>query len=53
MLVNVSKQGSEKTLGIGMCRELGVAFKQAEHEVNEFSTFLCRGKSLGSLKSCL
>ena len=34
MLVNVSKQGSEKTLGIGMCRELGVAFKQAEQEAS-------------------
>lgn len=32
--MNISKQGSEKTLGIGMCRELGVAFKQAEQEAS-------------------
>lgn len=39
ILVNISKQGSEKTLVIGMCRELGVAevkveFKQSEQEAS-------------------
>ena len=37
--MNISKQGSEKTLVIGMCRELGVAevkveFKQSEQEAS-------------------